>query len=260
LKTKALSTFSCLIVALLLVSFSDPYTIKRISDANFRYEFYTTDKEVKPKADKIYYWFKGGLIHNAQAGTAGMLLNGPFVKMYHSNQLAEQGTFKNGLKTGLWKTWYPNGIVETTQKWGNGVKSGMFYHFDENGIMTEKGKYSSGRKQGKWVDLVKNDTISYKNGILSVKKPKLSKEEKAKLKEESKKADIAKKTASEEAKAKLKEEKEKADIAKKTAKEEAKAKKAAAKEPKRTSEKNPGKDGFFKKIFGKKQPTQNANG
>ena len=34
-------------VFVLLVSFTDPYSIKRISDANFRYEFYTSTKEVK---------------------------------------------------------------------------------------------------------------------------------------------------------------------------------------------------------------------
>ncbi|MGH2665715.1 toxin-antitoxin system YwqK family antitoxin [Flavobacterium sp.] len=238
LKTKALSSFLYLIVVLLLTSFSDPYSIKRISDANFRYEFYTTDKTVKPHSDKVYYWFKGGLIHNAQAGIGGALLNDAFVKMYHSNQLAEQGVFKKGLKVGLWKTWYPNGVVETTQKWSSGLRSGEFYHYDENGSVLEKGSFKNNRKNGTWVDFTKKDTVVYKKGIVFVKKPKLSKEEKAKLKEEEKKADEAKKTL----------------------KAEEKAKKATPIKSEKESGNKPKKEGFFKKLFHKKKANQNVNG
>ena len=88
-------------VFVLLVSFTDPYSIKRISDANFRYEFFTSTKEVKPKVAKVYFWFKGGAVHSATSGVSGQVLNGNFKKFYHSNQLAEEGNFKYGLKVGL---------------------------------------------------------------------------------------------------------------------------------------------------------------
>ncbi len=177
------------------MSFSDPYSIKRISDKDFRYEFYTTSKVIKPKSDKIYYWFKGGMIHNTQSGMAGELLNDKFVKMYHSNQLAEQGFFKKGLKVGSWKTWHQNGIIETIQKWNNGFKSGDFYHYNEVGALIEKGKYKNNKKNGTWIDFTKKDTITYKNGIIFVKKTKLPKEEKAKKKEEKQKTETAKTTS-----------------------------------------------------------------
>ncbi len=238
MKTKLLPTFLYLIAIILLASFSDPYTIKRISDANFRYEFYTTAKKLKPKDNKVYYWFKGGLIHNAQGGIAGELIDAKFTKMYHSNQLAEQGVFKNGLKVGLWKTWHRNGVIETTQKWSNGLRCGKFYHYDQNGIMIEKGNFKDDKKQGHWVNYTLKDTVAYKKGEVFVKKPKLSKEELAKLKEEKKKAEMAKK-----------EEKEKS-----------KTKKPADKTVKKTSESKLEKGGFFKKLFHKKQPTQNTNG
>jgi antitoxin component YwqK of YwqJK toxin-antitoxin module len=137
--------FNWLIILLTfsLVSFSDPYTIKRISDANFRYEFYVTEKTVTPQKKKIYYWFKGGAIHNSESGMAGNLLDGEFLKMYHSNQLAEQGKFENGLKVGLWKTWHSNGVIETTQYWKDGYRSGDFYHYDSTGEMLEKGNLKS---------------------------------------------------------------------------------------------------------------------
>ena len=49
---------SVMLVGTLLFSFKDPYLIKRISDKEFRYEFYTIKKEVNPVKNKTYYWFK----------------------------------------------------------------------------------------------------------------------------------------------------------------------------------------------------------
>lgn len=181
-------------ITFLLVSFSDPYAIKRISDANFRYEFYVTEKIVTPQKKRMYYWFKGGLIHNSESGIAGSLLDGQFIKLYHSNQLAEQGLFYNGLKTGLWKTWYSNGILETTQYWRNGRRKGAFFHYDNTGQLLEKGRYSADQKQGKWIDYTIKDTITYKNGLVYTKpvqapKPETAKEIKTAQKETGKRKD-----------------------------------------------------------------------
>jgi antitoxin component YwqK of YwqJK toxin-antitoxin module len=109
---------------------------------------------------------------------AGELLQDKFVKMYHSNQLAEQGTFKKGLKIGLWKTWFTNGMVETTQKWSDGLQSGFFFRYNESGLLIEKGNFKCGRKHGFWIDFVRKDTLVYKNGILFVKKIKIPKTKK----------------------------------------------------------------------------------
>ncbi len=180
LKTKILLTIFIVSFTFFIQSFSDISNFKRISDKEFRYEFYTTFKKVKPDANKIYYWFKGGLIHNAQAGFSGELLNESFVKTYHSNQLAEQGNFKNGLKVGLWKIWYPNGVVESTQKWKKGLRSGDFCIYDEKGILIEKGSFKKNLKNGVWINFLKKDTIIYKNGSVELKKIKPLKAEKDK--------------------------------------------------------------------------------
>ncbi|RXR31872.1 hypothetical protein EQG68_09390 [Flavobacterium piscinae] len=89
-------------------SFAIPNLKKRITDKEYRYEFYTTQKEVSAKQDRLYYWFKGGAIHSSEYGVSGELLDGEFEKFYLSNQLAEKGVFKKGLKDGLWKTWHWN--------------------------------------------------------------------------------------------------------------------------------------------------------
>ncbi len=227
MKTKILTISLYIILAVSSVSFSDPYTVKRISDVNFRYEFYTTNKNVKPRINKTYYWFKGGAIHNAQSGIAGELLHDKFVKMYNSNQLAEQGQFKKGLKIGLWRTWHPNGIVETNQNWNSGLKSGMFYKYDENGNLIEKGSYNGDKKHGKWIDFVKKDTIEYKNGDVYIKKIKLSKEKKIELKEANKKAK--------------------------------ESKKGDLKSKKTTNTNETSKTSFFKRLFSKKNKSKKTN-
>ncbi len=249
MKTKALSRILYFSLAVVLMSFSDPYTIKRISDLNFRYEFYVTDKNIKPKQDKTYYWFKGGAIHNTQGGTTGKLLNESFIKMYHSNQLAEQGAFKDGLKVGLWKTWYPNGIIETTQYWSDGSKTGAYSHYNDNGTLLEKGKYKKDIKNGQWIDCTRKDTVVYKNGIVLVKKIKATKAEKTRLKNEKKKAAENKKAI------------KKAEKAQKTV-TKTNTKTTSAKKVKsvKSSESKPKKESFFKRLFGKKQPKQNTNG
>lgn len=268
LKTKVLSRFLHLILAMLFLSFTDPYTIKRISDLNFRYEFYTTDKIVKPDADKMYYWFKGGLIHNAQGGTAGVLLDGKYIKMFHSNQLAEQGEFKNGIKVGLWTTWHPNGIKESTLNWKKGLRKGTYHRYNPQGELAEKGSYKKDKKEGRWIDYEKNETIIYSKGVGVVKKTKISRAEKFKLKEDAKKAEEAKKTLEASDKLKIKTDldyyKATAKANKETKKASEKVKRAnekALKEKEQTAQKaekeargDSKTKAFLKKIFSKKQP------
>ncbi|MGK4569003.1 toxin-antitoxin system YwqK family antitoxin [Flavobacterium sp. 3HN19-14] len=242
MKTKLLNIL--LVVAFALQSFSDPYTIKRITDTEFKYEFYTTDKVITPKENRTYYWFKGGAIHNSQSGMAGLLLDGDFTKMYLNNQLAEQGEFSNGLRNGLWKTWYPNGILESSQYWKKGRRKNTYQHFDISGKMLEKGEYKKGLKDGEWIDYTKNDTTSYKKGIVVVKKPKLTKEEKAKIKAD---------------KALAKAEKKKTDAAAKAAKKAKKAEKSDGKgqvKPATKTVANPEKQNAAKKTPEKKDKTK----
>lgn len=231
--------FIAVFISILLVSFTDPYTIKRVSDKDYRYEFYTTEKTNTIKNTKNYYWFKGGLIHSSQGGEAGQLLHDNFKKFYHSNQLAEQGRFKKGLKVGLWKTWFQNGTLETTQEFSNGFLSGNFQKFDAKGNLIEKGKFQQGKKQGKWINYISKDTIQFKQGKIFVPKPKLTKEEKILAKE----AKLKEKEV-------LKLQKEKEKEIKKANKENPQVKKGKSKTT--PKEKNK-KENFFTSLFSKKE-------
>jgi hypothetical protein len=271
LKTYTIPRYILIFFAFVLVSFGDPYTIKRISDKDFRYEFYTTDKKVKPKTAKTYYWFKGGLIHEAQGGIAGDLLDDKFTKMYHSNQLAEQGQFKEGLRVGLWKTWHPNGVLSTTLSYSKGLRSGKYFRYDENGNLIENGKFCSDLKTGKWTNVESKEITTYKKGVIVKKKETFTKSEKYRIKQENIKLENSKDNQKElEAtsdaaklaalKAKTKEEKALAkEKAKKDSEAEAaakKAQKAAKKEARKQAKNQPKKDykveTFFKNLFKKK--------
>lgn len=224
--------FTLVLVA--LFSFTDPILIKRITDRSFKYEFYTTLKTIEPQKAKTYYWFKGGAIHNAQGGVAGELLNGNFSKMFLDNQLAEQGEFKDGLKNGTWKTWHQNGKLESTAYWSGGFKDGSYYTYSVNGDLLEQGYFRKDKKQGRWVDFIKKDTVTYKDGTVIIPKPKLTKEEKLQARE---------------AKAKAKKEASEAAKKEKQLREKNRQLKSNANKTVKQTDKKPG---FFERLFTRK--------
>lgn len=252
--------------------------IKRTSDKDFRYEFYTTHKKITPNKSRIYYWFKGGLIHEAQGGITGNLLDKKFIKMYHTNQLAEQGRFNKGVKVGLWKTWYQNGILATVQNWNDGLRSGSYLHYDQNGILIETGRFMSNLKNGKWINVENKDTISYKKGKIVKQKETFTKSEKYRIKQENNKTQNAKniqkereaksdaiqladyKATTKEEKAIAREKAEKEKEAERATKKTERAAKIVAKKTSREQAKSePKKDSkiitFFKNLFKKKDKT-----
>ena len=80
MKSKILITFILTTVLFGTFSFNSYDLKKRITDKSFRYEFYTTNENVKVKTNRFYYWFKGGAIHASEYGVSGELLDGEFEK------------------------------------------------------------------------------------------------------------------------------------------------------------------------------------
>ncbi|MCF6133360.1 toxin-antitoxin system YwqK family antitoxin [Flavobacterium wongokense] len=251
--------FLGLVIILSFLSFQEPELKKRITDTDYKYEFYVTDNEPGLKSDRMYYWFKGGAIHNSENGISGQLLNNSFEKFYLNNQLAEKGRFESGLKVGLWRTWYPNGVLESTQNWGNGRKKGMYNFYSDRAVLIEKGRYSAGKKQGQWINFISKDTITYIDDKIKV----LSKEElareakrkenkaKRKLKREEKKA-LKKQAKPEDEKQSGKDKNTIKGTPSKSGKEAAKqnsAKSGTSNKP----DSKPKKDNFFKRLFSKKE-------
>lgn len=164
-----------IVLFLTLFSFKDSPKKNRysISDIDYKYTFYLTDKKVtKLKQNKKYHWYRSQKIHETVGDYDGDLLNGVFVKSFRSNQLAEKGVFKNGLKIGVWKKWFENGNLRTVAYWNNGLRRGRFIEYNDQGSLKIKGDYSNGKKNDMWIDLSISDTLYYKNGILLAEKPR----------------------------------------------------------------------------------------
>jgi antitoxin component YwqK of YwqJK toxin-antitoxin module len=228
--------------------------MKRITDADFKYEFYTTDKSPGIKDGRQYYWFKGGAIHNSQSGVAGELLHDRFTKFYRGNQMAEQGSFNNGLKNGIWKSWHRNGMLQSEEYWKQGLKAGLSNVYDVEGKLLEKGRYKNSKKHGRWINYTSKDTVNYHRGEIVVEKPRLTKEEKASQKaakklrkgETVKKPNLLqrlfqKKRKGTETEAEKSEKEPGEKVSKQNQKKDAGAHTAK-------------KQGFFRRLFGKKQP------
>jgi hypothetical protein len=229
--------------ALIFLSFADVSPKKRISDEHYRYEFYTTNKVISPDEGREYFWFKGGLIHNSEYGVGGELLHNDFFKYYHSNQLAEAGKFKKGLKEGYWKTWFENGTLQSKVYWDNGQKDGTYYGYDQTGFLTETGKYKNNLKEGRWINYISKDTLKYRDGKVVVKKEKVKKT-KDTLQQKENKPGFFKRLFGKKNKA-----------TKDGEVTTPSAKKTGAMAPAQNQEK---KDGFFKRLFSKKDKSNST--
>ena len=53
--------------------------------------------------------------------------------------------YKNGVKDGISKGWYPNGNLKHTQTWKDGVQHGKDIWYHENGQMRDEGEFKDGK-------------------------------------------------------------------------------------------------------------------
>lgn len=218
---------------------------KVISDDNYNYTFYVSDKfKSNFENYKEYYWFKSGKIHSSFGGSSGQILHGLYNKTFRVNGTAEQGEFYFGLKNKVWKNWYENGKIKNIHNWQKGMLSGKYQEFTESGrlgqnskLLVVSGKYKNNRKHGRWIYYKTKDTLYYRKGEKVTDKKKVEednnvKEKKGFVNKTSKffKDIFRKKSPEEKAKAKKEKEirKQKKEIKKKR-KELAKKKKTSQK-------------------------------
>jgi antitoxin component YwqK of YwqJK toxin-antitoxin module len=124
------------------------------------------------KADRLYYWFSGNVIHTTQGGYSGKLLNGKYNEYFPSKSLKEQGRFEKGLKSGIWKTWTEDGVLNQQITWKEGIKQGKFMLYDEQGIMKQSGTFVDNLLNGNILTYHGKDsiqTIKYKAGVPVIK-------------------------------------------------------------------------------------------
>ena len=97
--------------------------------------------------------------------------NGEFVR-YNSitSKMLEKGAYINDLKNGSFTKWYSNGAKRVEGSYRKGMKTGIWSYFFKNssGIVRLTGNFKEGKKHGKWIFYDKNETIrsiiKYENG------------------------------------------------------------------------------------------------
>lgn len=136
------------------------------------YPEHTVTAHVKPvekisvSNDKLYYWFSGNQISITQGGYSGKPLNGDYEDVYNNKNLKESGSFDEGLKTGLWKSWTEEGILINQYTFHKGSKDGIYTKYDVKGKVMEKGTYRNDLLDGKQ-EIVGTDSTRvtyYKDG------------------------------------------------------------------------------------------------
>ncbi len=100
--------------------------------------------------------------------------NGPSLKFYPDNTIAEKLNFVNNIKNGEWVQYYKNGNTWLKSFYLNGRLNGKFEAWFENGKLEFSGQYKNDSRDGTWI-IYKDDgslryQIEYKNGFTNDRK------------------------------------------------------------------------------------------
>jgi len=164
------------IAACLCISFTNDYLQKRvIRTQQYDIHFYIYSKDRTTERGRHYYWYRSGEIQDSYGSAGGPVLHDAYIKHYASKKLAEKGQFYYGLKTGLWKSWHPNGSYYQETHYRDGRKAGAFKEFDSEGDLLITGTYRGNKKAGKWINHQLNDTTWYQGDRVFKERPSLVK-------------------------------------------------------------------------------------
>lgn len=96
-------------------------------------------------------------------------ISGTLILWYPNQQKSLEGTFKNGIADGVWKTWYGNGNKRTEVPYINGLENGVTTVWSENGEKSREYKSKDGKLHGPyfywWRDGSKEER-HYEDGLM----------------------------------------------------------------------------------------------
>lgn len=140
---KYTNPFVYLVVVWLLAASCSPKTIEVIAD---RYQ------DGSPKVVQYFEKVDGRKVLKNE------------VHYYKSGEKKMEGAFKNGHRSGLWKSYYRNGNVWSQATYREGREYGQKTVYYENGQIYYQGQMIAGQRVGKWVFIDedgKRNTIDY---------------------------------------------------------------------------------------------------
>jgi hypothetical protein len=139
------------------------------------YRFYVTkpDMNLMASTDLTYFWYKPDTILQTHGGYDGFLLNGLYAVFFPNKNLMEKGSFVNGLKVGEWRSWYPNGKLESVFHWKGGMRQGQFIVYSEKSDIIRSGSYKNDLLEGSVFEMSSDNKLEkkeYKKGTIKVEK------------------------------------------------------------------------------------------
>jgi antitoxin component YwqK of YwqJK toxin-antitoxin module len=126
-------------------------------------------KNLKKAQGYMYYWYRDDTILTTMGDYSGRLLNGPYKAFYPEKNLLESGQFKNGEKSGQWKSWYNSGIIRGISNWQHSRRNGAFEIYDSSGTKIESGNYKNDQLDGEVTEFLptgKTKKEVFHSGIL----------------------------------------------------------------------------------------------
>lgn len=109
-------------------------------------------KYIKQKRDSVWLFYSDvdGKLISSETYKKG-LLHGTTKTLYpETGNVAESIEYKNGIKDGSYKKYFPDGALMTEGTYVNDLLDGKFILYHPNGEVQVKGKYKNGRQIGNW--------------------------------------------------------------------------------------------------------------
>jgi hypothetical protein len=85
--------------------------------------------------------------------------------LFDSTRTALEVNYKNGKQNGLFKSYFPSGVLMEFGVYANGLRNGDWSVYDTTAKLIIKGKYINNIKHGYWSYLKKGCYGRYKNGM-----------------------------------------------------------------------------------------------
>lgn len=119
----------------------------------------TENVSVQPHENLYYYWYFADRININQGGYHGNLLHGPYYVFDENKRMITQGAFLKGLKSGIWKSWYPDGHLRSVIPWKGGMIDGKTIFYNPNGSVYETAEYHSGLLDGEHTYFIRDSMV-----------------------------------------------------------------------------------------------------
>jgi hypothetical protein len=143
---------------------------KAYKDSVIKFHVKLLDDAISLDEAKRYYWFNEGDIKSTMGNFTGKLLHGKYEKFDRSGNLIQKGSFRYGLKDGVWNGWSKEGSMMSSVVWYKGFREGDFKEYYESGQISKQGSFKKNKLHGTLLTFDRNGmqvaSVSYDKGVI----------------------------------------------------------------------------------------------